>query len=190
MRAMTRIIGQTFSRLASWQGQLVMEIIAKSPELLADGNGERVLELVQRMTPVVGDLHDYVWRRQLAAYFTRIAVELGTGGGRRSRPWRSASPTWPASRPSPGTPPRPTCATCWVRSRRMATEVVGSNRGQIVKTIGDEVLFVADDPLDAAEIAARADRSGRGRRHVAADCAPASRAGRSSVGSATCSARR
>ena len=35
----------------------------------------------------------------------------------------------------------------------LATEVIGSNRGQIVKTIGDEVLFVADDPADAAEIA-------------------------------------
>jgi adenylate cyclase len=35
----------------------------------------------------------------------------------------------------------------------MATDVVGEHRGQIVKTIGDEVLFTADDPRDAAQIA-------------------------------------
>jgi adenylate cyclase len=34
-----------------------------------------------------------------------------------------------------------------------ATEIVLRGRGQIVKTIGDEVLFVAEDPLDACRIA-------------------------------------
>jgi adenylate cyclase len=34
-----------------------------------------------------------------------------------------------------------------------ATEAVATHNGQIVKSIGDEVLFVADRPHDAAEIA-------------------------------------
>src|SRR4051812_8606664 len=32
--AMTRLFGQTFSRLASWQGQLLAEVLAPRPELL------------------------------------------------------------------------------------------------------------------------------------------------------------
>jgi adenylate cyclase len=35
----------------------------------------------------------------------------------------------------------------------LATDVVAAHRGQIVKTIGDEVLFVADGPGEGAEIA-------------------------------------
>jgi adenylate cyclase len=35
----------------------------------------------------------------------------------------------------------------------VATDAVGAHHGQIVKTIGDEVLFVADTAVDGAEIA-------------------------------------
>ena len=35
----------------------------------------------------------------------------------------------------------------------VTAEVVAENHGRIVKMIGDEVLFVADDPLQGAEIA-------------------------------------
>ena len=49
----------------------------------------------------------------------------------------------------------------------LATDVVGAHGGQIVKTIGDEVLFVADDPRDAAEIALELLERGRGRRRAA-----------------------
>jgi adenylate cyclase len=34
-----------------------------------------------------------------------------------------------------------------------ATETIAAHRGRVVKTVGDEVLFVADEPADAAEIA-------------------------------------
>ena len=33
LHAMTRVLGQTFSRLAAWQGQMVLELIVDSPEL-------------------------------------------------------------------------------------------------------------------------------------------------------------
>src|SRR5579875_2484030 len=67
LRAMTRMIGQSFARLASWQGQLVVEIVGRRPELLADASPDQMTELIDQLTPVVGELHNYVWRRQLAA---------------------------------------------------------------------------------------------------------------------------
>ena len=45
------------------------------------------------------------------------------------------------------------------------SEAVAANRGQVVKMAGEEVLFVTDDPADAAEIALRLispARSGQG----------------------------
>jgi adenylate cyclase len=35
----------------------------------------------------------------------------------------------------------------------VATDIVGDHHGQIVKTIGDEVFFLADNPVEGAEIA-------------------------------------
>jgi adenylate cyclase len=47
-------------------------------------------------------------------------------------------------------------------------EAVVSNHGQVVKMVGDEVLFVTDQPADAAEIALRLTRPGRGRKGLPA----------------------
>ncbi len=152
MRSMTRIIGQTFSRLASWQGHVVMEIISRSPELLVDDDGRRVVELVQRITPVVGELHNYVWRRQMAAYFTRMASNSGTGVGTESAMavgFADMAGFTTFTRQSSDADLRAVLDAF----ESLATDVVSANRGQIVKTIGDEVFFVADDPRDAAEIA-------------------------------------
>lgn len=151
MRSMTRIIGQTFSRLASWQGQLVVEIITKSPELLAD-DGERVLDLVDHMTPVVAELHNYVWRRQMAAYFARVATNSAVRPGtERSMAvgFADMAGFTTLTRESSESDLRAVLGAF----ETVTGEVISSNRGQIVKTIGDEVLFVADDPRDAAEIA-------------------------------------
>jgi len=44
---------------------------------------------------------------------------------------------------------------------------VGSNHGQVVKMVGDEVLFVTGQPADAAEIALRLTSPGRDRKGLA-----------------------
>lgn len=149
MRAMTRILGQTFARLASWQGQLVIEIISKSPELLEDG-GERAIDLLGQIVPLTADLHEYVWRRQLAAYFSRMSADAARGPERnRAVGFADMAAFTAFTRRSSESELRGVLE----RFETVATEIVGANRGQIVKTIGDEVLFVADDPVDGAEIA-------------------------------------
>lgn len=152
MRAMTRIIGQTFARLASWQGQLVLEMFARRPELLTDGGPDRVGELMDQLTPIVGELHDYVWRRQLAAYFSRVASNAGAALGAEVELAVGfvdmADFTAFTRRASEGQ-----LRGVLDTFENLATDVIGDQRGQIVKTIGDEVLYTADDPRDAARIA-------------------------------------
>lgn len=148
LRAMTRIIGQSFARLASWQGQLVLEIIGAQPELLADG-GDRVVDLVEELIPLTGRLHDYVWRRQLAAYFDRQAAGSGAGSDSRAVGFADMAAFTALTRRSSESELR----TVLERFETLATDIVGAHHGQIVKTIGDEVLFVADRPADSAEIA-------------------------------------
>ena len=150
MRAMTRIIGQTFARLASWQGQLVIETITQSPDVLEDPSGDRVLELVDSLIPLTAELHEYVWRRQLAAYFSRTAGNAGDGAESTKAVGFADMAAFTAfTRRSSEAELRGVLE----RFESVATDIVGANRGQIVKTIGDEVLFVADKPIDGAEIA-------------------------------------
>lgn len=149
---MTRLLGQTFARLASWQGQLLLEMIGNRPELLESDEG--IEEMIASLLPVIEQLQNFVWRRQLTAYFTRVASRAD------------------ASIADPGTSPvvvgfvdmagfttltrRATEAE--LRSlleafESLASDIVGAHSGRIVKTIGDEVLYVADEPADGAEIA-------------------------------------
>jgi adenylate cyclase len=155
LRAMTRMIGQSFARLASWQGQLIVEIVSKRPELLADGSPDQVLHLIDRLTPVVGDLHDYVWRRQLAAYFSRVA---SNAGALRDGEIETAPSGVGFVDMAEFTAFTRRTSEAGLRGvlddfEALATDVVSEHHGQIVKTIGDEVLFVAFDPAATAAIA-------------------------------------
>lgn len=149
--AVARVFGQTFWRLASYQGQLLIDQLAKRPELLE--TEETFAELVEHVTPTLEQLQGYAWRRQLAAYIARMAsqgTDQITAG-----PKTMAIGFADLSR-----------FTSWTRKvseaeltaaldtfEAMSTEIVGQHGGRIVKTIGDEVLFQADDPAGAADIA-------------------------------------
>ncbi len=149
LRSMTRMLGRTFSRLAAWQGRLVTEQLAGSPDLLR--SGEDVLAVLDRMLDAMQQLQAYVWRRQLAAYFSRLAVSGAHASAERDlavgfadmAQFTAATRRWSEA----------DLRDVLDAFESVATDVVGAHRGQLVKTIGDEVLFVADDPCDAADIA-------------------------------------
>lgn len=150
LRSMTRMLGRSFSRLASWQGQVVVEQFAKSPELAQ--SGDDVLAYIDRMLTSMEELQGYVWRRQLAAYFSRVAANAGGVGGHETTMavgFADLAQFTAFTRQSSEAELR----TMLESFESTATDVVGGHRGQIVKTIGDEVLFVADDAGAAAEIA-------------------------------------
>jgi adenylate cyclase len=144
--ALVRTWGRSYARLAEWQTSLLADIA------VADADpGRRLTELAESVLPRVESLQSYVWRRHLASATSRaLAVE------------------------SVATPVSP-LAVCFVdivgytsRSKALdeaelvawleqfedaATGIVVDRGGRIIKTIGDEVLFVADRPADAAEAA-------------------------------------
>lgn len=151
--AMTRIMGQSFARLASWQAQLVVEIVSRRPELLAGGDDLAALQdLLGTLTPAVENLHNYIWRRQLAAVFARMASNAGVTGGAESAMvvgFVDMAGFTTLTRKSSEAELREVLTAF----ETVASDIVAGCRGQIVKTIGDEVLFVADTPSAAAEIA-------------------------------------
>lgn len=150
--AITRLLGRTFSRLASWQGQLLVELVTTRPELLA--SEESVVAFVERVVPVMQEIQAFVWRRQLVAYFSRIASHEA---GEVSPP--GVAPVAVGFVDMAGFTTL-TRKASEVELRALleafeatATDVVGTYAGRIVKTIGDEILFVADTAAQAAQIA-------------------------------------
>jgi adenylate cyclase len=145
--AVARAVAQAMSRLAEWQVGMVLRVV--------EGEGvppERTLEFTGTVLPALEELQSYVWRRHLAATIRRLFV---AGGGESERE------TWPlvvgfadmvgftrtTRRRSTGE-----LGEMIERFGAVTTEVV-AGRGRIVKTVGDEVLFVADEIADGAAIA-------------------------------------
>jgi adenylate cyclase len=150
--AMTRLFGQTFSRLASWQGQLLLEMLAERPDIVS--SEDAVVDVIEHVGPLMEQLQTYAWRRQLVAFFARVAARTATDDA------------MPLSAPlaigfadmSGFTSLTRKATEAELRElldgfESLATEIVGQRGGRIVKTIGDEVLFQAEDAGSAAEMA-------------------------------------
>jgi adenylate cyclase len=149
--AVARLFGQTFSRLAAHQGQLLLSQIAERPQLLSS---EKELDgLITQVLPLIEQLQNYAWRRQLAAYVARMAAQgdadVAGGPAEQAVGFADMSGFTALTRKVSESELR----TLLDAFESLAIEVVGQHGGRIVKTIGDEVLFQVDDPAAAAQIA-------------------------------------
>jgi adenylate cyclase len=145
--AVARAVAQSMSRLAEWQVGMLRRLLEGHDGELTP---QESLQVAAAVIPALEQLQSYVWRRHLAATVHRMMA--GTGGG----------DTWPLvvgfadmvgfTR----TTRRRSVEELSEMIERFGsttTEVIADGRGRIVKTVGDEVLFVADDAPAAAAIA-------------------------------------
>lgn len=144
--ALIRTVGRTFARLSEWQ----LDLLAR----MVDLGKVSVSELADTMavlTPMAEQLSLYVWRRHTLSAASRLLLApqtdaaegvLGVGFAdivdytRQSRSLRQDE-----------------IARLTDAFEGTALEIVTEHGGRIIKSIGDEVLFVADLPEDAAQIA-------------------------------------
>ena len=152
--AIVRAVAQSMSRLAEWQiGMLAQLAAAHVGELRPRGAARLAAEVL----PELEQMQSYVWRRHLAATASRFIA-----GAQKSDPAAIASDTWSLSVGFADM----VGFTRTTRRRSMdelgemierfgvvTNEVIANGRGRIIKTVGDEVLFVTEHPSDAAAIA-------------------------------------
>src|SRR5436305_14146011 len=101
--------------------------------------------------PVVEDIQNYVWRRHIASAAGRSLLRVGDAGEsaemavgfadivgftRRSRGMKTDE-----------------LARLVETFESTTQSIITEHSGRVIKTIGDEILFVADDPADAGHIA-------------------------------------
>jgi len=151
--AHVRAIGQTMSRLADWQVRELMIRIAELDGLDETARAASAATVTAEMLPVVESLMSYTWRRHLAAAVGRIpattADELSTAtaviGFADIVGYTSTVRHADAAE----------LAALLESFEENAAETIAAGHGRVVKSLGDEVLFVADSAQDAAEIALR-----------------------------------
>ncbi|MEJ3653616.1 adenylate/guanylate cyclase domain-containing protein [Actinomycetes bacterium KLBMP 9759] len=146
--AVARATAQSMSRLAEWQVGMLMRLI----EGIEPGP-EQSLRIAGTVLPALEELQTYVWRRHLAATISRLLVAAEHTDEDGTAPLvvgfaDMVGFTRTTRRRSHGE-----LAEMIERFGSSTTEVIADGRGRVVKTVGDEVLFVADDAATAALIA-------------------------------------
>lgn len=152
---MARALGQTTARLAQWQTEIVLDALTDPREPAADAEVARVLEAAGRLLPDFERLLVHVWRVQLAAATTRLLVhaELAEGAP-SSRVTLAVGFADLVSFTRYSRELDESALTELVEGfESRAADVVAARGGRLVKALGDEVLFTAQDPATAAGIA-------------------------------------
>src|SRR6476661_6401107 len=161
--AMTRAFARTTDRLAVWQTQLMAEALA-DPDLeaaLDEADARAVPDLAaaeaaaRKLTDMADQLEPlliYAWRRHLTAAISRMLADAdpqqSAQGVRRVVGFADLVNFTSLVR-------RMTerqLAVMVQRFEALATDIVTAHGGRVIKTVGDEILFVTIDAAPAAAV--------------------------------------
>lgn len=144
--AVARTLGQSLARLAEWQATLLRRVIIDHGR---SNDPDAVVDAVERLVPVLEQLQSYVWRRHLGVTAGRLMAGLARPDGTDAETvtvvgfadlvgFTSLSRQVDADE----------LRSLLERFAAVSTDVVVGHGGRIVKTLGDEVLFVRDGAGD------------------------------------------
>ena len=158
--SLTRATGHSADRLALWHVEALVEDAATRFDLDDVSARLFVLDQLAGLAPLIEAQLVHAWRRQLAAVAGRIGVEFAEAHA-PDKVDRDALPLARAVGFADMVSfTRLTAAMDYTelagfvqRFENAARDVVTAEGGRVVKTIGDAVLFVADDALAGARIA-------------------------------------
>ncbi len=151
--ALVRTWGRSFARLSEWQVNLLAELAIEKSD-----PKERLVELMDEVLPRVEELQTYIWRRHLAGAAYRL-LDTAEGGGTTTTAAVGFVDIVGYTGKSKQLTDRE--LVDWIEHfEDVLTRMVVDLGGRVIKTIGDELLFVADDPVAAAEVALIATERG------------------------------
>lgn len=150
---LVRTWGRSFARLAEWQVGLLADVAAENGVDPTVG----LLAAAPEVLPRVEELQAYAWRRHLFSVGARLIAERTAGSSSMLAVcfvdivgYTTQSRTL-ADRD----------LVAWLEAFESAVLAITVERGaRIIKNIGDELLLVADDPVQMAQIALELARRG------------------------------
>jgi adenylate cyclase len=164
--ALVRTLGRSFARLAEWQLGLLAKVV--DPDTM---DVEELRAVMEEVTPAVESLQNYVWRRHTLTAAARLLL----AGPQRGSVDGDAEVEGPADGTTMGVGFAD--IVNYTRQSRSLTrgeigrmvdhfeerslEIISAHDGRIIKTIGDELLFVADGAEAIASIGLELTEEGR-----------------------------
>jgi adenylate cyclase len=150
--ASARAWGQAMTRLAEWQVEMLRELAdAEAAAHDPEDAQARVLDTAAELMPVLDQLQQYLWRRHRLAAADRVLTSsvADDTAGRSVVGFADVVGFTDLSRGL--TEPALTEFIDAFETR--VTSCVTRHHGRVIKTIGDEVMFIVDHPHHGAEIA-------------------------------------
>jgi adenylate cyclase len=150
--SIARAMGQSLSRLADWQTDMLAAALAEADSDPADPGADvrAAVASTQLLLPVMRELQDYIWRRHLAADAGRLFLSSPGALDRRELAVGFADLVGYTTR-SRGMGGRE-LGRMVEDFEGLAADVIARHHGRVVKTVGDGVLFTCLSPVDAVEI--------------------------------------
>lgn len=151
-----RSMGQTTARLADWQVETLgrRTLGGESPESWGSGGIAAMTQELSDLLPELELLLAYVWRRQLAATVGRYADHPRAIVGEAAEALATVGFADLVSFTRLSRQLDETALASLVQSfESVSADIVHGESARLVKTLGDEVMFVASTPDHAARIA-------------------------------------
>lgn len=160
LTTLIRSMGHTTERLVLWQVEALVEHMAKRFDLDDTSARLLVLDRLPDLAPVLETQLRHAWRRQLAAVAARFTVEFSEA--------RAGDVTDSQALPLPRAVGFADIVSFTKRTAGLgsselaefvqlfetrARDIITAAGGRVVKTIGDAVLYVADDVATGARVA-------------------------------------
>ncbi|GAA5168222.1 adenylate/guanylate cyclase domain-containing protein [Pseudonocardia eucalypti] len=150
--ALVRSMGQAMARLTEWQVGLMREmVIARAPDPTdGDAINEAGLAAAAELLPRVERLQQYVWRRHLLTASERV-LSIGADRAEEVPLAVGFADIVGFTSLSRGLA-EPDLAEFLEAFESSASAVVTDRGGRVIKMVGDEIMFSADDAPAVAEI--------------------------------------
>jgi len=163
--SVTRAIGQMTDRMVVWQIEALVEDMVHQQGVTDAVARKRLVSELPSLVDALEEMLVYSWRRQLNAGVQRLAVraeaglassEEGREGDEDDAPLPLARAVGFADLVSYTSLSRrmneKTLAQLVQRFENKCAEIISVGGGRLVKTVGDEVLYIAETPAAGAEI--------------------------------------
>jgi adenylate cyclase len=152
---LTRAVGQTMARLADWE---VATLVHRVQEIEAGDNatGSRAragLDLIDEMNEPFERLLIYVWRRHLAAAVGRVEALGAADTDLRTTQMTVGFADIVGFTELSNELTQSRLGDLVELFESRCSDVVAGQHGRVIKTLGDAVLFVNDDPIRAYDTA-------------------------------------
>lgn len=152
---LTRGAGQTMARLADWEvGTLVQRVeeIERS-EAATGSRSVTASRMIGEVNPPFEQLLIYAWRRHLAAAVTRIEALGATESDLHTTQLTVGFADIVAFTALTNEVSRDRIGDIVETFETRCADVVAGQRGRVIKSLGDSVLFVHTDPIAAYDVA-------------------------------------